>query len=248
MTKPVNIPRFYVTSPSPCPYLSGREERKIFTRLSGDDPSLLHDALADMGFRRSQNIAYRPACIGCNACTSARVPVADFVPGKNLSRIMKRNEDLSVGLGGANATIEQYHLLRRYLHARHGEGGMANMDAFDYQMMVEDSPITTYILELRQPADGDDGRLMAACITDIVGDGLSMVYSFFDPREERRSLGSYMILRHIELAREMGLSYVYLGYWIEGSRKMQYKSRFQPLELLGPDGWQHYAGPELAAD
>ena len=244
MTKPVNIPRFYLTSPSPCPYLAGREERKIFTRLSGENPVLLHDTLADMGFRRSQNIAYRPACIGCNACTSARVPVADFNPGKNLVRISRRNQDLRLGFGGTAATIEQYHLLRRYLSTRHGDGGMATMDAFDYQMMVEDSPITTYLLELRKPEGEDEGRLLAACITDVVGDGLSMVYSFFDPKEERRSLGSYMILRHIELAVEMGLSYVYLGYWIKGSRKMQYKTRFRPLELLGSGGWQTYEGPE----
>jgi len=242
VTKPANIPRFYVTSPSPCPYLAGREERKIFTRLAGEEPGLLHDALADMGFRRSQNIAYRPACVGCNACTSARVPVAAFTAGKSLNRISRKNQDLRLGFGGTTATIEQYHLLRRYLHARHGDGGMAAMDAFDYQMMVEDSPITTYLLELRLPEDGDDseddGRLLAACITDVVGDGLSMVYSFFDPKEQHRSLGSYMILRHIALAREMKLSYVYLGYWIEGSRKMHYKSRFQPLELLGPGGWE----------
>lgn len=247
MTKPVNIPRFYVTSPSPCPYLKGREERKIFTRLSGDDPAGLHDALADMGFRRSQNIAYRPACIGCNACVSARVPVWDFEPGKNLQRVLRRNQDLRLGFGGATATIEQYHLLRRYLHARHGDGGMAAMDAFDYQMMVEDSPITTYLLELRQPQGDDEGRLLAACITDVVNDGLSMVYSFYDPAEDKRSLGSYMILRHIDLAREMNLSYVYLGYWIEGSRKMHYKARFQPLELLGKNGWEIYSGAESIA-
>lgn len=247
MTKPTNIPRFYVTSPSPCPYLTGREERKIFTRLSGDNPAMLHDALADMGFRRSQNIAYRPACVGCNACTSARIPVADFSPGKNLARILKRNKDLRLGFGGTTATIEQYHLLRRYLHARHGDGGMAAMDAFDYQMMLEDSPITTYLLELRKPQGDEDGRLLAACITDVVGDGLSMVYSFFDPAEDRRSLGSYMILRHIALAKEMGLPYLYLGYWVKGSRKMHYKARFRPLELLGEDGWETYADPEVAA-
>jgi len=241
VTKPVQIPRFFVTSPSPCPYLPGREERKIFTRLTGDNPAMLNDVLADMGFRRSQNIAYRPACEGCRACISVRVPVADFTPGKNLARIAKRNEDIRAGFGGTTATIEQYHLLRRYLHARHGDGGMATMDAFDYQMMLEDSPVTTYIIEFRQPehpeAD-DDGRLLGACITDISHDGLSMVYSFYDPQEQRRSLGTYMILRHIELAREMELSYVYLGYWIQGSRKMDYKARFRPLQMLGPNGWQ----------
>lgn len=248
MTKPVQIPRFFVTSPSACPYLAGREERKIFTRLSGDDPGLLHDTLADMGFRRSQNIVYRPACAGCNACTSVRVPVARFKCGKNLSRILRRNQDLRTTLASAHATIEQYHLLRRYLRARHGDGGMAAMDAFDYQMMVEDSPITTYLMEFRLPFDppvaDDPGRLLAACITDVTGDGLSMVYSFFDPKQDRRSLGTYMILRHIQLAQEMGLSYVYLGYWIEGSRKMHYKSRFQPLEILRDNNWETYTGPQ----
>ncbi len=236
VTKPLQMPRFFVTPSSPCPYLPGQEERKIFTRLTGDDPAHMNDMLSDIGFRRSQNIAYRPACISCSACKSSRIPVARFEPDRTMRRTVRRNQDLYLGVGGASATLEQYQLLRKYLGSRHSDGGMANMDAFDYRMMVEDSPINTTILEFRD--GGEDGNLVAASITDIVGDGLSMVYSYFDPDYADRSLGSYMILRHIQLAREMELKYVYLGYWIEGCRKMDYKTRFRPIELLGPEGWK----------
>lgn len=241
MTKPLQMPRFFLTPPSPCPYLPGQVERKIFTRLNGDDPANLNDRLAGMGFRRSQNIAYRPACLGCNACQSARIPVSRFVPGRTLRRTMNRNRGVIMGVADPSASLEQYNLLRRYLTARHADGGMANMDAFDYRLMVEDSPITTYVLEFRDSggtADDNGGRLIGASITDLVGDGLSMVYSFYDPDYTRRSLGSYMVMRHIQLAREMDLGYVYLGYWIKDCRKMAYKARFTPVELLGPDGWR----------
>lgn len=234
-----------MTPPTPCPYLPGQEERKVFTRLSGDDPAHLNDTLADMGFRRSQNIAYRPACVGCNACQSARIPAARFAPGKTLRRIQNRNRHVQLDAADSHATLEQYNLLRRYLTARHADGGMANMTAYDYRMMVEESPLTTYVLEFRDPEPRDPdrgGKLIAASITDIVGDGLSMVYSFFDPDYDQRSLGNYMVLRHVQLAREMGLGYVYLGYWIKDCRKMAYKARFKPVELLGADGWREIKG------
>jgi len=244
VTKPIQMPRFFVTPSSPCPYLPGREERKIFTRLSGDDPAHLNDQLSDIGFRRSQNIAYRPACIACNACRSSRIPVSRFVASRSMRRILNRNHCVYLGVAGASASMEQYQLLRHYLRSRHADGGMANMDAFDYRMMVEDSPIDTFVLEFRER--DAEGRLIAASITDMTGGGLSMVYSFFDPDYAHRSLGSYMILRHIQLAREMDLDYVYLGYWIDGCRKMDYKARFQPIELLGPDGWQQQPTPQVA--
>lgn len=239
MTRPLQMPRFFVTPSSPCPYLPGQQERKIFTRLSGDDPVHLNDMLADIGFRRSQNIAYRPACLNCNACRSSRIPVMRFTPGRSMRRTLRQNQGLHLDVASATATLEQYRLLRRYLGSRHADGGMANMDAFDYRMMVEDSPVDTCILEFRER--GADGPLVAASITDMAGDGLSMVYSYFDPDYAHRSLGSYMILRHIQLAREMELGYVYLGYWIEGCRKMDYKTRFRPIELLGPEGWREAA-------
>lgn len=257
MTRPFHMPRFFLTTPTPCPYLPGRQERKIFTRLSGDDPTELHDTLAELGFRRSQNIAYRPACDGCTACVSVRINVADYRFRKSDRRILNRNRDLVPEPQTATATLEQYHLLRRYLNGRHHDGGMADMDAFDYRSMVEDSPIDTFIFEYRaqdsappqacgrhdtdSDSDSDteaSNPLAAACLTDVVSDGLSMVYSFFDPEHTQRSLGSYMILHHIQTARQFGLPYVYLGYWVDNCQKMQYKARFQPLEQLTEAGWQ----------
>lgn len=230
----VRFPYFFVTVPAPCPYLPGRMERKVFTRLNGDDPVGLNDALTHAGFRRSQGIAYKPACDGCQACVSVRVPVAKFRLSRNARRILARNDDLSLTEAPALATEEQFALLRHYLEVRHPGGGMVEMDALDYAAMIEDSPINTHVSEYRTP----EGRLLSACLIDRLADGLSLVYSFYDPEDDGRSLGTNLVLRQILRAQELGLPYVYLGYWIEGCRKMVYKARYQPLEGLGPDGWR----------
>ena len=230
----VRFPYFFVTVPAPCPYLPGRQERKVFTRLNGDDPVALNDALTNAGFRRSQGIAYKPACEGCQACVSVRVPVAAFEPSRTQRRILARNTDLTLREQPPLATEEQFALLRHYLEARHPGGGMVEMDALDYAAMIEDSPIETHVAEYRDSS----GRLHAACLIDRLGDGLSLVYSFYDPEQPVRSLGTLVVLSQIERARALGLPYVYLGYWIEGCRKMVYKARYQPLEGLGPDGWK----------
>jgi len=209
-------------------------ERKVFTRLAGDNPRSLNDALTHAGFRRSQGIAYKPACEQCHACVSVRIPVAHVTPSRWMRRISRRNDDLVAEIVSAMATEEQYALLKRYLDARHAGGGMADMDAFEYAVMVEDSPVETHLVEYRNKA----GDLVGACLTDVLSDGLSLVYSFFDPDLPERSLGSHMVLSQIDLARSLGLEFVYLGYWIEGCRKMVYKGRFRPLEGLGPEGWQ----------
>lgn len=246
MTKhPLDTPTFYLTAASPCPYLAGKRERKIFTHLVGSQARELHAMLSTGGFRRSQNIAYRPACEGCNACVSVRVKVDDFRPTKSMKRIIKRNIDI-VGRDEANrATSEQYAMFRDYLDTRHEDGGMAQMSVLDYAMMIEDSHIDTQIVSYRQrrpgALDGEDGGpLVGLCLTDQVADGLSMVYSFFDPDPslEVRSLGTYMIIDHIERARKRGLPYLYLGYLVEGSQKMAYKARFKPQEHLTPSGWR----------
>ena len=183
-------------------------------------------------------IAYRPACDGCSACVSVRVVVKDFQPSRGQKRILKRSGDLMRTEVPAEATREQFALLRTYLDARHSGGGMSDMGLFDYVAMVEETPVNTHIVEYRQRGDGSDqGQLMACALTDVLRDGLSMVYSFFHPGEVARSLGSYMILDHIEAARAKGLPYVYLGYWIHGSEKMDYKSKYRPLEALGAGGW-----------
>jgi arginine-tRNA-protein transferase len=232
--------RFFLTAPSPCPYLPGRKERKVFTALDGVDAGALHDALTNAGFRRSQNIAYRPSCDACDACISARVPVEQFVFTRRWRKIMLRNADLTRSLRPAQATEEQFRLLRRYLGSRHADGGMADMTFTDFAAMVEESAVHTHVVEYRYSAGPERGALAAAALVDALGDGLSMVYSFFDPEETRRSLGVYTILDHIQQARAAGFGYLYLGYWIPGSDKMHYKSEFRPLELLLGGEWRPY--------
>ena len=242
--EPRDAPQFYLTAPSPCPYLPGREERKVFTHLIGRRSVALNDTLTQSGFRRSQTIAYRPACESCRGCVSVRVVVDDFKPSRNLRRILERNEDLIGNPIPSRPSSEQYALFRTYLDTRHADGGMADMSVLDYSMMVEDSHVDTRLFEYRRrgPDSRINGRgtgpLIAVALTDILADGLSMVYSFYDPNEVDRSLGTFMILDHIERARRMGLPHVYLGYWVEGSKKMAYKARFLPQERLGLDGWE----------
>lgn len=241
MTAPVRFPRFFVTSPAPCPYLPGRSERKVFTELKGPHSDALNDALGRIGFRRSQTVAYRPSCIDCTACVSVRVVADEFAASSTQKRNLKRNSDLVATLCRPWSTTEQFDLLQRYLGVRHPGGGMATMDEVDFADMVEHTPVTTYVIEYREPsADGvTPGRLVGACLTDKQADGLSMIYSFYDPDHTSRSgLGNYIILDHIRRAREMGLPYVYLGYWVDGSARMQYKVRYRPLEQLGRSGWE----------
>jgi arginine-tRNA-protein transferase len=238
-----DTPQFYLTAPSPCPYLAGKEERKVFTHLVGERAGELNNILTHGGFRRSQSIAYRPACEGCRSCVSVRVVADDFRPTRGMRRIVRRNADIVGEMRVAVPTSEQYAIFRAYLDSRHRDGGMADMTVLDYAMMVEDSHIETRIIEYRRREPGtsmakcgpDD--LLAVALTDVLGDGLSMVYSFFEPDEAARSLGTLKVLDHIARARRMGLAYVYLGYWVRGSHKMDYKSRFLPQERLMPDGW-----------
>jgi arginine-tRNA-protein transferase len=236
-----DTPQFYLTAPSPCPYLAGKEERKVFTHLVGERASELNNILTQGGFRRSQSIAYRPACEGCRSCVSVRVVANEFEASRSMRRIVNRNSDIVGEMKIAVPTSEQYSIFRAYLDSRHRDGGMADMTVLDYAMMVEDSHIETRVVEYRRREGDQAGRqagdLIAVALTDVLGDGLSMVYSFFEPDEASRSLGTFMVLDHIERARQMGLAYVYLGYWVRGSRKMDYKSRFLPQERLTPDGW-----------
>ena len=230
-----DTPQFYLTAPSPCPYLAGKEERKVFTHLVGERARELNDLLTHGGFRRSQSIAYRPACEACRACVSVRVVVEDFRPTRSMRRVLERNSDMTADMRTAMPTSEQYSIFRAYLDSRHHDGGMADMTVLDYAMMVEDSHVETKMVEYRLRKPGGD--LLAVALTDVLSDGLSMVYSFYEPDAADRSLGTFMILDHIARARRMGLPYVYLGYWVRGSRKMDYKGRFLPQERLMPEGW-----------
>jgi arginyl-tRNA--protein-N-Asp/Glu arginylyltransferase len=236
-----DTPQFYLTAPSPCPYLAGQEERKVFTHLVGERAGDLNNLLTHGGFRRSQSIAYRPACERCRACVSVRVIADEFQPTRSMRRVLDRNADIAGEMRVALPTAEQYSVFRAYLDARHGDGGMADMTVLDYAMMVEDSHVQTRLVEYRRRESGvapSEGELLAVALTDVLKDGLSMVYSFYEPDPVGRSLGTFMILDHIARARRMGLAYVYLGYWVRGSRKMDYKGRFLPQERLAPEGWQ----------
>jgi len=232
-------PQFYVTAPQPCPYLPARTERKLFTALQGEHATTLNDALSKQGFRRSQNVLYRPSCAECAACLSARVRVADFKPSKSQRRILRRNAHLSRDTISPWAAEDQYELFRKYLESRHATGGMADMDIFEFAAMIEETPIRSRVIEYTAPEQGDQMRELAAvALTDVLDDGLSMVYSFFDPARDRDSLGTYVILDHIQIARAANLPYVYLGYWVPGSPKMDYKARFSALEIYHDSNWQ----------
>lgn len=225
---------FYRTAATLCPYLPGRAERKLVTDLVGRNAVAFYNDLSRAGFRRSHHLAYRPACAGCSGCVPVRIPVADFVESRSLRRIRNANRDLAARTEPAVATLEQYRLFMRYQRSRHADSDMAAMTLGDYRSMVEDSPVITRMVELRAP----DGALAGGCLIDVLDDGLSAVYSFYAPDDEKRSLGSYLVLALADEARRRDLPFVYLGYWIENSPKMAYKARFHPLEALTPDGWR----------
>ncbi|MDW6021363.1 arginyltransferase [Mesorhizobium sp. BAC0120] len=247
---PTQSPQFFLTAPSPCPYIEGQFERKVFTHLVGDKAPELNDLLTQGGFRRSQNIAYRPACETCRACISVRIITDEFKPSRNMRRVIEHNSDLIGTMHEAEPSTEQYSLFRSYLDSRHRRGGMSDMTVLDYAMMVEDTHVDTRVIEYRRRGPDSfitgkgHGELLAVALTDKMADGLSMVYSYFSPDHAERSLGTYMILDHIARAKAMGLPHVYLGYWVNGSRKMNYKIRFQPQEHLGPKGWERFEEPK----
>lgn len=237
-------PQFYVTAPQPCPYLDNRMERKLFTALQGEFAEQLNNSLSKQGFRRSQNVLYRPSCAECSACLSARIRVADFEPSRSQKRTMKRNQNLIREATSPWATEEQYALFRAYLDSRHADGGMADMDIFEFAAMIEETPIRSRVVEYARRTVSGRKELAAVCLTDVLDDGLSMVYSFYDPDDASAGLGTHVILDHIQIAKDAGLPYVYLGYWVPGSSKMGYKAKFSALEIYLGGKWQDIGDPD----
>lgn len=237
-------PQFYVTAPQPCPYLDNRMERKLFTALQGEFAEQLNNSLSKQGFRRSQNVLYRPSCAECSACLSARIRVADFEPSRSQKRTMKRNQNLIREATSPWATEEQYALFRAYLDSRHADGGMADMDIFEFAAMIEETPIRSRVVEYARRTVSGRKELAAVCLTDVLDDGLSMVYSFYDPDDASAGLGTHVILDHIQIAKDAGLPYVYLGYWVPGSSKMGYKAKFSALEIYLSGKWQDIGDPD----
>jgi arginine-tRNA-protein transferase len=225
---------FYRTGPMPCPYLSGHVERNLFTELRGVQAQEQHETLTRAGFRRSHHIVYRPACPGCAGCVPVRIVAEQFSPTRSERRVLRRNADLSVTLVEPIATDEHYAIFAAYQRDRHSDGEMAAMTFSDFRAMIEDTVVDTHLIEFRTV----DGELIAGCLVDRISDAFSAVYSYYDPAQRERSLGNYMILWLVETAASIGLSHVYLGYWIEDCDKMSYKTRYRPIELLGNTGWE----------
>lgn len=231
----MNAPRqllFFVTPPQPCPYLADRESISLFA-----EPEVLNNRLysrlAQLGFRRSGNQVYRPACPDCQACVPTRLPVLDFQPHRRDRRCLAGNADLHVQWVAARYTPEHFELYCRYLEARHPGGGMDRPTPDQYRQFLIGAWSDTWFLELRL-----DGRLIAVGVTDRLEDGLSAVYTFYDPGLSSRGLGNCSVLHQIERARRLRLPYLYLGYWIAASPKMAYKGRFRPLEILHEGHWR----------
>ncbi len=234
-TLPQN-PQFYVTAPQDCPYLENQVERKLFTALYGSNSVRLNNSLSKQGFRRSQNVLYRPSCSNCSACLSARIPSREFQPSKSQKRIILKNADIIRVTTTPTATDPQYDLFKRYITSRHPNGGMSDMDSDDFTSMIEETNVDSKLIEYYSKKNGGL-ELVSFSLVDILDDGISMVYSVFDPDFKERSLGTYMIIDHNRLALELALDYVYLGYWVKDSSKMDYKRRFTPLEVFRNDKW-----------
>ncbi|MBI1216603.1 MAG: arginyltransferase [Alphaproteobacteria bacterium] len=222
----------YQTHEAPCPYLPGRREKKIFTMLERETAGPLATLLTASGFRRNQGMFYRQNCADCAACLAVRLKVPDFTPDRQMRRALKRNEDLVFEIIPAKASQSLYAVFRDYLAARHSDGGMAEMFYGEFTQMVEDYPDDTRLLVCRA---GEE--VMGAMLFDDLADGASAVYSFFRPEEDKRSLGTWMILKLIEYTAATKRPHLYLGFWIRQSRKMAYKAKFQPLQVLVDRQW-----------
>ena len=218
----------------PCPYLDGKFESRVAIDLTSARASERYGHLSQAGFRRTGWFAYRPDCPDCTACVSVRVLAEGFAPRQSHRRIWKANAELVVSERSPKATDEQFSLFHRYQRARHGDGEMATMDFASYATIVEEALAETRLIEFRKA----DGTLVLVGLIDWLSDGPSAVYSFFEPKESRQSLGSFLILWLIDQARSRNLPHVYLGYWISECHKMAYKTRFRPIEGFGDFGWK----------
>lgn len=228
--------RLFQTLPHTCGYYAERVAQNLVIDPAAPDPEHIYPQALAHGFRRAGSHLYRPRCAGCQACTSCRLPVQRFHPDRSQRRCLARNADLDVIDADPGYSAERHALYRRYLEARHPGGGMDAGDAEDFTHFLVAPWSGTRFLELRL-----HGRLLGVAVTDVCADCLSAVYTFFDPRQRTRGLGTFAILSQVAHARRLALPYLYLGYWIEGHPKMDYKRRFRPAEVLGEHGWTHLA-------
>lgn len=224
--------KFYATRPHDCSYLEEEQAVTLFLDPQQQADEHTYARLSELGFRRSGEHLYRPHCPQCKACVPARIPVDQFVPNSQQARIYKRNRDLQVTATRPRLTEEIYQLYSRYIRTRHADGDMYPPGREQFRSFLVSDRHFCEFHEFRL-----DGRLLAVAVTDRLSNGLSAVYSFFDPEESRRSLGRYAILWQVEEARRTGLPALYLGYWIRNCRKMSYKTEYRPLEMLLRERW-----------
>lgn len=224
--------KLFATAPHPCSYLEGEEATTVFIDPKAAIDTPLYTELSQMGFRRSGEHLYRPHCANCQACVSCRIPVALFRPTRSQRRCLSRNQDLDISLVDSIATDEHYQLYEDYIQRRHRDGDMYPPSRAQYESFLSRAWGLTRYLEYRH-----QDRLVGLAVCDLLEDGLSAIYTFFDPSEHSRSLGVFAILSQIEKARQLNLPYVYMGYWIRQCQKMSYKTHYRPLELLVNKRW-----------
>lgn len=231
---PVVSLQFYVTAPYSCSYLPQRKARSQVATPNHLIDSQVYSDLVQIGFRRSGVFAYRPYCDGCRSCVPLRIPVEEFEPNRSQRRAWKRNTDLRTEIGMLRFEDEHYELYQRYQSVRHAGGGMDQDSREQYAQFLLQSRVDSRLIEYRTPND----ELKMVSIVDMLSDGISSVYTFYDPTESQRSLGTYGILSQIAQCQSLGLRHLYLGYWINESPKMQYKSAFLPFETLQNGVWK----------
>jgi arginyl-tRNA--protein-N-Asp/Glu arginylyltransferase len=224
--------KLFATQPHPCSYLDNQEATTLFVDPEARVDRELYTQLSQLGFRRSGAHLYRPQCLRCQACISCRIPVNLFKPNRNQRRCWQKNQDLSLHLVNSIKTREHYNLYARYIEARHQNGDMFPPSEEQYNAFLTSEWNLTHYIEFRQQE-----RLIGIAVCDHLNDGLSAVYTFYDPAEEHRSLGKFAILAQIEKAKSLGLEYLYLGYWIKECEKMNYKIQYRPAELLINRRW-----------